>query len=262
MNYIFIDGSYFIFYRFHAILTWWRNAKKEEPTNVFQNPEFLSKFVNTFEKELKIIKKQIPNADIFVGKDCMRENIWRTKLFPEYKLGRKDCPEIGDFFTFVYKNHLFENEGADILDYDNLEADDCIALSVKYLLENKKEKINKIYVFTSDKDYLQLSGPNVNILNLKFVNLAEQKSSTGNAKCDLFCKILMGDASDNIPSVFKKCGPKTALKCFEDEEFFKKKMETEENAKEKYELNETLVSFDKIPQELKEGFIIKYYKNG
>ena len=35
----------------------------------------------------------------------------------------------------------------------------------------------------------------------------------------------MGDKSDNIPSAFPKCGPKTALKCAEDPEFFKKKMD-------------------------------------
>ena len=30
-NYLFIDGSYFCFYRFHALLTWWKNAHRDEP---------------------------------------------------------------------------------------------------------------------------------------------------------------------------------------------------------------------------------------
>jgi 5'-3' exonuclease len=33
----------------------------------------------------------------------------------------------------------------------------------------------------------------------------------------------MGDVSDNIPSVSPKCGPKTAMKCIEDPDFFAKK---------------------------------------
>ena len=30
-NYLFIDGSYYCFYRFHALLTWWKNAHRDEP---------------------------------------------------------------------------------------------------------------------------------------------------------------------------------------------------------------------------------------
>ena len=31
-NYIIIDGSYFVFYRFHAVLSWW--MKKTDPVTV------------------------------------------------------------------------------------------------------------------------------------------------------------------------------------------------------------------------------------
>ena len=30
-HYIFIDGSYFIFYRLFALKIWWKNAHPEEP---------------------------------------------------------------------------------------------------------------------------------------------------------------------------------------------------------------------------------------
>ena len=65
----------------------------------------------------------------------------------------------------------------------------------------------------------------------------------------------MGDTSDNIPSVFPKCGLKTAQKCIEDEEFFKKKMDNNQTYYAQYELNEKLVSFDKIPNELVDEFL-------
>ena len=43
-----------------------------------------------------------------------------------------------------------------------------------------------------------------------------------------FCKIVTGDPSDNISSVFPKCGPKTALKYFADRELFEKKLQENE----------------------------------
>jgi 5'-3' exonuclease len=65
----------------------------------------------------------------------------------------------------------------------------------------------------------------------------------------------MGDTSDNIPSVFPKCGLKTAMKCIEDEEFLKKKMDNNPQYYEQYELNEQLISFDKIPEQYVKEFM-------
>ena len=65
----------------------------------------------------------------------------------------------------------------------------------------------------------------------------------------------MGDTSDNIPSVFPKCGLKTAQKCIEDEDFFKKKMGNNKEYYDRYELNKKLVSFDEIPNELVDEFM-------
>jgi 5'-3' exonuclease len=134
-----------------------------------------------------------------------------------------------------------------------LEADDCIALSVKNLV-NRYPQCH-IYIITSDRDYLQLNAHNVDLYNLTYKNIAENKSSTGNAEDDLEIKIIMGDNSDNIPSVFPKCGPKTALKCIENPEFFKKKLEENPEYKAQYELNKKLVNFNCIPENLVEEFM-------
>ena len=111
-------------------------------------------------------------------------------------------------------------------------------------------------------DYLQLNNDhhNVFIYNLAFKNLAQEKSSTGNGMTDLKIKILVGDTSDNIPSVFPKCGPKTALKCVEDDAYFQQKMQDNPVYKAQYELNETLVNFDKIPQHFAEEFMLSIKK--
>jgi 5'-3' exonuclease len=133
-----------------------------------------------------------------------------------------------------------------------LEADDCIAISVKYILEKYPQ--SKIYIITSDKDYLQLAEERVELYNLAYKKLTDQKSSSGDSKCDLFCKIVMGDPSDNIKSVLQKCGPKTALKCYENPEYFEERLK-KENAYEIYNLNKKLVDFNEIPTDLLDEFI-------
>lgn len=106
-------------------------------------------------------------------------------------------------------------------------------------------------------DYLQLHSDKVKIFDLSFNNVAEKKSSFGDAGINLFCKIVMGDTSDNIPSIFKKCGPKTAIKCWNDRDYFEEKLE-KEDAYEKYEKNRLIVDFSSIPTIYVDAFFAKY----
>ena len=264
-TFIFVDGSYYCFYRYFALQQWWKNAYPEEQINdPYQNEKFVEKFRKTFvenleqiPKKLKIHKQPIKPI-LIVGKDCKREHIWRNDIFKDYKGNRANGPEDGfmggPFFKMAYEEQLFQKGGAKaILKHPRLEADDCIAISVKYLLE--KYTLCKIYIITSDRDYLQLNSHNVDLFTLTYKNLADGKTATGNAEDDLKIKILMGDTSDNIPSVFPKCGLKTAQKCIEDEEFFKKKMANNQQYYDQYRLNEQLVSFDKIPSNYVEEFM-------
>ena len=261
-TFIFVDGSYFCFYRFFALNNWWKNAYPEEPLlDPYQNQLFVDKFKKTFveglqrlQTKLKIDKKTKPL--LIVGKDCKRENIWRNEFFPKYKANRvqEDGFMGGPFFKMVYDDDLFQQGGAKaILSHPKLEADDCIAISVKYLV--KKYPECSIYIITSDRDYLQLNSHNVHLYNLAFKNIAENKSSTGNPTDDLQIKIIMGDTCDNIPSVFPKCGIKTAQKCIADPEFFTKKMNNNPEYYKQYELNQLLVNFDNIPKQLVDEFL-------
>jgi 5'-3' exonuclease len=156
----------------------------------------------------------------------------------------------------VYEDNLFIDGGASTILYHNkLEADDCIALSVKHVLQ--KYPSCNVYIITSDKDYLQLAEPRIHIYNLGFKKITDQKSSTGSAECDLFCKIVMGDISDNIPSVFPKCGPKTALKYYQDPELFQKRLESNDKFIAQYNTNKKIVDFDEIPVLLANEFFAK-----
>jgi 5'-3' exonuclease len=259
-TFLFIDGSYYCFHKYYALIHWWKITNPEVSLeDPFQNEIFLRKFRDTFVNNLLQIPKKlkITNPIIIVGKDCKRENIWRNELFSKYKGNRLTDANFkgGPFFKMAYEDNLFEKGGANaILKHSKLEADDCIAISVKYLLT--KYPLCNIYIITSDRDYLQLNSERVNIFDLSFKNIALTKNSTGISKTDLEIKIIMGDKSDNIPSVFPKCGQKTAQKCVEDNEFFKKKMSDNEEYYKQYELNKTLVDFNNIPQQLVDEFMI------
>ena len=65
---------------------------------------------------------------------------------------------------------------------------------------------------------------------------------------------MLGDKSDNIMPVFKKCGPKTCEKYYTNSEAFNDALLKEVGAREKYELNKKLVSFEEIPHDLIERF--------
>jgi 5'-3' exonuclease len=220
------------------------------------HPEFIEKFKKTFVKNIDLIPKKLKLTKplIIIGKDCKREDIWRNEFCENYKGTRnRDGFYGGQLFKEVYEEELFKKGGAKgVVHHPKLEADDCIALSVKYVL-SKFTNVD-IYIITSDKDYLQLAGPRVKIFDLMFKNLCEQKSSLGDAKANLFCKIIMGDISDNISSVLSKCGPKTAIKCFENSVYFEERLK-KENAYEKYELNKKIIDFEYIPQNLVDEFM-------
>ena len=52
-TFIYIDGSYFCFYRYHALLTWWKNAYPEQSEvllDPYNNEKFVEKFITTANK--------------------------------------------------------------------------------------------------------------------------------------------------------------------------------------------------------------------
>lgn len=268
-NFILIDGSYFVFYRYFAILSWFKLAKKDQIIDKDnppeENKEFINKFVKTFHtkiteipKKLKI-NKSASKPIMLVGRDCPRQNIWRMDLLKTYKANRvyDDTFLGGPFFKKAYNDNLFQKGGAKtIFRHPKLEADDCLAILTKNILSKYPEA--NIYIITSDMDYLQLAQSNVSLYDLKFKKLTERKSSFNNAEKDLFVKILTGDKSDNIKGVFKKCGPKTACKYFDDKELFKEKLEQQEGALERYNLNQKIIDFNMIPQNLIDQFKKSY----
>ena len=272
-TFILVDTSYWIFYRYYAILQWWTHAKTEQPLpeNHIENEEFLEKFTKTFLESLTLFKKKlklhkerikgqsntIPCPTIIAVRDCPRKDIWRNKLYEHYKGTRTQDNGFngGPFFKFIYQNNnqkLFEAGVNHILQFPNLEADDIIAI-VKQDLRTKYPD-SKIYIIANDHDYLQLLDDQTEIINFQYKFLKEAKKVFEEPEKNLFYKIVLGDKSDNINPVFKKCGPKTCEKYYVDKEAFNEALLKEAGAREKYELNRKLVSFTEIPHDLITNF--------
>ena len=261
MHFILIDGSYFVFYRFHALTTWWKHAKNIELDNASECKEFVDKFSKVFidkvEEIPKKINKIISHKDttiIIVLKDCPRNEIWRMQHLPDYKGSRvADKKFDAKFFFNLAYDDLYKQSGVNsIISSPHLEADDCVALTTRHLV---KEYPNAhISIVANDMDYLQLCCDNVKLFDLKFNDICKSSKSTGDPKKDLFCKIVMGDKSDNICGIFPKCGIKTALKYYDNKEDFYKKLNQNPEYNKLFERNKLIIDFNNIPQDLVEQF--------
>ena len=255
MNFVLIDASYFIFYRYHALRVWWAKARKENDEKLIDSIEFVDKFKKTFISKIEEMNKKlnIKQSIKIIGKDCPQNQIWRNKLISNYKYNR-EITDVGEFFKLTFDNNLFKLGGIALeLEYPSLEADDCIALTSKYLHE--KFPSANIFIITSDHDYLQLNKERIHLLDLKYNYLNQSKTSFNDPKKDLFVKIVSGDKSDNIPSIIPNCGIKTAVKYYENPLLFKKLLSENKSAKDQFEINRQIIDFEYIPLDIKIKFI-------
>ena len=250
MNYIFIDGSYYCFYRYYAIKSWYnRFNKTEENEDLILNEEFKNKydklFINKIEDFIKRFK--ITNFKFILAQDCRRCDIWRNEQYDVYKGNRKQNDNnIGNFIKHSYNDlfpKLIEKYNGIHLYINKLEADDCISLYVNHLKKNNN--FDKIYIITNDNDYLQLIDNNIFIYNLRY-RLINERLYNLTPQEYLYNKICLGDKSDNI---FPICPTKRTLNKMTKEEI-------ENN--ETYKKNRKLIDFNYIPQIYVDEFNKKY----
>ena len=63
-NFILLDTSYFIFYRYYALIGWWKFAQPDiQIGNPIENEIFVEKFKKTFIDKLKEIPKRLKIKD-------------------------------------------------------------------------------------------------------------------------------------------------------------------------------------------------------
>ena len=252
INCLFIDTSYFIFYRYYAILNWFKMSdrlKEIDHENIAENDEFIEKFKKKCLDTLQILVKKYNPHKIYICKDCPRADIWRMKLLPNYK-GTRENFSGKNIFNIFYESLLPQiliDKKYSLKECKNCEADDVVAIGVKKLKES--DTPCNITIITSDHDYLQLlKYDNLDIINLKFKSLKEKSMGSN----DLLYKILLGDKSDNISSVKRRLGKKTIAKLVNEnrlDEF----INSNDEIKLKYQLNNNLINFEQIPYELQEN---------
>lgn len=264
---LFFDMSYYIFYRYFALASWWKRAYPDESLdieNIMNNKIFMEKFHKLFIENIKKIQKKykIKDSVIIMAKDCRRYDIWRNEHYENYKKNRDDKSRKFNKEIFIYTYEKIVPElkemGINIYCHKKAEADDVIAILKKQI----REKFNDlpIYIITNDHDYLQLFDDNTFIYNLKGLNL--RTKSRGNSKLDLQLKIFRGDNSDNITSVIpKKFRDDKLLDIIYDKNKFNEFFKDNEELKKIYDRNELLIDFNKIPENIRNEInnLIKFY---
>lgn len=252
-TYILLDTSYFIFYRYYALVNWWKLAMPEVPLgNPIQNEDFVSKFTKTCINKIKEMPKKlklknIKNIKIIASLDCPRHDIWRNNIYDNYKETRiYDNDFLGSPF-FKLGINIIKEMNIPTFHHNYLEADDINALICKYLL-NKYNNI-MIYIIASDMDYLQLVSEKIKIMTLQYKDITSSKKCFGNAEFDLFNKIIVGDKSDNISPVFKKCNHSSIVNYYNDKLLFQEALKLQ-GCEEIYKRNKKLIDFNEIPHDL------------
>lgn len=258
-----IDTSYYIFYRYYATYNWYRrqhNAVKV--SEIMSDATFLDKYKAMFEKTLLNLCKlhKITDfANVLFVTDCMRDQIWRHKHYNAYKATRDDRSDSFNREIFVYTYHnvipyLKSTYNVQSTGHKHLEADDIVAILTKELCAHALEHTVHITIITNDNDYVQLlDNPAIDnnkavvyVKNLANKDLLERIGYS--PRIYLNVKIILGDKSDNIPSIVSKCGEKTAFKLATSTDKLQTLLDESSEAKRQYVLNQLLIDFDNIPK--------------
>ena len=139
---------------------------------------------------------------------------FRNDIFPEYKANRDAPPEdLRPQFGLIRKATRAFN--VPCLELEGYEADDLIATYAK----QAREADGDVTIISSDKDLMQLIGPNVimyDTMKDRRVGEAEVFEKFGVAPEKMIdLQSLAGDTTDNIPGV-PGIGPKTAAQLLDE----------------------------------------------
>ena len=202
---IVIDGNSLLFRAFYATYF--------DPSNIMrtksgQATNAIFAFSNMITSLLTNLKK---GDGIFVGFDAGKHT-FRHQEYKDYKANRPELPK--DLITqFPIARELLDKLNIVHYECDNLEADDICGI-----IANKAQKEGyKVYIYTSDKDYLQLIDENITIELIKkgLKDIKEMTPQTFKEEWGFEpiqitdYKGLRGDDSDNLKGI-PGVGDKTA----------------------------------------------------
>ena len=258
-HFLLLDGSYFVFFRYHAMGLWWKRARREgEPDDPLASPRYREAFVRNFGKKVgglgKLVGHPAKDGPLIgvLAEDCAPGTCWRRSVCSAYKGTRKQDPLAHAHFELVRQERLFDHPFLRTrLSYPGLEGDDCIALMVEEI--RRKEPLANVTIVSSDGDFKQLLGERVRMVDLKGKVTGGEETPVDPER-ELFCKVVAGDPSDNIPAVMPRCGRKTAEAYYDDAAKWEAKLRECPEAAGVYARNLLLVDFRLIPRPLRDGF--------
>ncbi len=192
-----VDTYAFFFRAYYAIPS--MTTKKGLPTQALYG---LTSMIVKLLREVK--------PDYMVCCFDRKDGSFRNEFYPEYKAHRDDMPE--DLIPQVpYIRQVLEALGITCMDQKGFEADDVIGSLTHWGREHQLEVI----IVSSDKDFAQLIGPHVTMLDVmkdKHYDEAKVLEKWGVVSQQMIDYLaIVGDSSDNIPGV-KGIGPKGAQK--------------------------------------------------
>lgn len=204
-NKLFLLDAYALIYR--AYYAFIRNPRINSKG---QNTSAIFGFINTLEE---ILKKEVP-SHIAVVFDPPGPT-FRHIEYEEYKAQREATPEDIKLSVPIIKD-VIRAYNIPIIEVEGYEADDVIGTIAKTV----DKQVYDVYMMTPDKDYGQLTEPNVYMYRPKFGSNGFEKMNdqtimdkynltSPEQMIDLLG--LMGDKSDNIPGC-PGIGEKTAEK--------------------------------------------------
>lgn len=188
---------------------------------------------------------------------CDGGNLWRKKIYPEYKANRAkqraETPIDWDVFGRIRDQHIKDMGKLlpmKVLLRDGIEADDIIGVLTKKLSSERN-----IIAVTGDADINQLFRyPNFSVYNPK-----TRETITQMDWMDMLnVKILSGDDGDNIPGVRPRTGPVAARKMITESEGDLGGYSMKNNFNKEYERNQKLINFEMIPTDIQEYIYSEY----
>jgi 5'-3' exonuclease len=277
MTLILVDTSYTSFYRFFATLRWlslsdpdlYKEKKNDSTYDWSKNEKFMEKYEKMYMKSIVDLvgKKIFDDSKVIFCMDSPKENVWRNEIMKGYKADRCDLsaktnfkPAFNETYTKLIPKIIKDSKDRiSKIRLDKLEADDIIAVIAKYY--EKKYPEEKVYLISGDKDFLQLGRENLIFINYKSkkpVTLSKEE-----AREQLKLKILNGDCSDNILTIFPKDRKLLSLKkrkeLIEDETKLKEYLQENSDINDKYKINCKMIDFKYIPKDL-EKEVLKEFK--
>jgi len=276
-----VDTSYICYHSMHSAMKTFRDQYSDlmpegkdpnfEPTI---HPEFKALLRERFERAVMTaplkVHPFIEHKNIIFARDCPKSQIWRIDHYKEYKQERRDADKNERPFSFsgsfkvIYDEIIpdFIDQGSLLVSAPASEGDDVIAVLVKNRIAEK------FIVLCSDRDLLQLVDDDVTMIDAsgKIITYAleleipqeELDAIDFTGKEYIFIKALMGDRSDGITQIHKRCGKKTAIKYFFNKELLREKMSVDFTIKNTIKNNIQIMDFDYIPVEINDAIMDEY----